>query len=86
MDCIRNISSCRCKLNLIIYFLAENRSNHLLEVNITIVSDKICKSSHSATSKKTPRGIDTATQLCAGELAGGKDTCPVRRIIHNIYI
>ncbi|KAL1117512.1 hypothetical protein AAG570_003831, partial [Ranatra chinensis] len=51
-------------------------SDHLLEVEIPIVEGEHCKMLMGVkNSTKVPNGIDTDTMVCAGDLAGGKDTC-----------
>ena len=47
-------------------------------VALTVQPHRACNESHrSAVGVKLPRGILDDTQLCASDLAGGKDTCQV---------
>ena len=50
-------------------FLVGPGSNQLQEVEVPVVSDADCARSNG------PFGFEPSTEVCAGELTGGKDTC-----------
>jgi len=52
------------------------QSNVLQKVNLTIIGRKECVEKYKASiGPKLAKGIVDASQLCAGDLANGKDTC-----------
>nr|CAD7261909.1 unnamed protein product [Timema shepardi] len=58
------------------YFLAEDPSDILLKVSLSIIPNNQCNQLYHSESKtnELAQGI-LPSMLCAGELAGGKDTC-----------
>ncbi|KAF6207894.1 hypothetical protein GE061_016343 [Apolygus lucorum] len=56
---------------------ASSTSPMLLEVEITLFNDTECVRlmGQSKDKMQFPRGIDTDTMICAGEIRGGKDAC-----------
>lgn len=55
--------------------LAGDRSNELMKVALNIIDNSHCQQLYER-SKKLRNGI-VSSQLCAGVLEGGKDTCQV---------
>jgi len=66
---------------------ADDQSSKLLKVSLPVVSHQQCTElwtpTVQATSSSLPRGIDHEGMLCAGDLAGGKDTCLVCSLTIN---
>lgn len=53
-------------------------SNVLMKVSLDLVEQSVCNSSYSSTiGKRLESGINPDSQICAGKLEGGKDTCQV---------
>lgn len=65
------------------YVLGEKSSDHLLKVNLDVIDNPQCNKLYEPESKSKTlnRGI-IDSMLCAGVLAGGKDTCLVSEIMH----
>lgn len=63
-------------------------SNVLMKVSLDLVKQNECNSSYSGSiqGKKLAFGINPKSQICAGEMEGGKDTCQVRNLIIFIII
>jgi len=59
----------------LLYSIVEPLSDELQKVTLDILSNNICKD-FIKPQKKFRDGI-VATQICAGVLSGGKDTCQV---------
>ena len=51
----------------------------MMKVSLPVQPYRICNESYrSNVGRQLPNGILDDTQLCAGDLKGGKDTCQVR--------
>lgn len=59
-----------------------------MKVSLNLVNQNECNHSYSASilEKKLAFGINPKSQICAGEMEGGKDTCQVRNSIIFIII
>lgn len=63
---------------------ASSTSKVLMKVSLDLVEQNECNRSYSFTmGKKLASGIDPNSQICAGKISGGKDTCQVYKIIFN---
>ena len=61
-------------------FLEGERSSVLLEVNITVLNNKVCETNYMFLPdflQRWPRGFIDDVILCAGELDQNKDACQV---------
>jgi len=76
----------RCKI-LVYLILGDRSSDHLLKVDLDLINNRQCNKLYEAESKTRTlnRGI-IDSMLCAGDLAGGHDTCLVSEIIYYIFI
>ncbi|XP_014262380.1 venom protease-like [Cimex lectularius] len=54
---------------------ADQLSTVLQEVDLSLIDGANCRKLFGSEGKITPNGIDARMQLCAGEIAGGKDAC-----------
>ena len=65
-------------MNIFLCVTAEDPSDILLKVAISIIDNKVCNELYEqdGTTRELPRGI-MPSMMCAGELKGGKDTCQV---------
>jgi len=71
---------------IIISYLDGPTSADLLQVVLNVVPADQCDRSYSSSAgRNLSRGIDDDSQLCAGHLAGGKDTCGVRDFHMTMY-
>jgi hypothetical protein len=59
-------------------FTAEQKSDTLLKVGISIIDNKLCNELYEmdGVTRELKNGI-VPSMMCAGELKGGKDTCQV---------
>lgn len=58
-----------------------------MKVSLDIVEQDECNRSYAfTTGKKLAFGINPISQLCAGKMEGGKDTCQVRINFNSIII
>lgn len=55
-----------------------------MKITIDIIEQNECNRSYSyVTGNKLAFGINPNSQLCAGKMEGGKDTCQVRKYVYN---
>jgi hypothetical protein len=63
---------------LLFIYLAGQTSNVLMKVSLDFVEQNECNRSYSSsTSPNLEFGINPSSQICAGKMEGGKDTCQV---------
>lgn len=57
-----------------------------MKVSLDFIDQNDCNRSYSlnTASSKLDFGIDPKSQICAGKMEGGKDTCQVRKYFNNI--
>ena len=57
-------------------FIAEDNSEKLLKVTISLLSNELCKKSYQFDAKFR-NGFDSQSMVCAGDQYDAKDTCQV---------
>lgn len=60
-----------------VFLLLGNTQNHLRQVQVELIANKICNEPQAYNNAVTPR------MLCAGYLEGKRDACQVRGLINN---
>lgn len=70
--------------NINIFNLGSSSSENLLKVNLDVINNQQCNKLYEAESKTNTlnKGI-VDSMICAGDLAGGHDTCLVSKNIFN---
>lgn len=58
-----------------------------MKVSLDFIDQNDCNRSYSlhAAGNKLTFGIDPKSQICAGKMEGGKDTCQVRKHSNNTW-
>lgn len=57
-----------------------------MKVSLDLVQQNDCNSSYFLPkNKRLAFGINSNSQICAGKIEGGKDTCQVQRHLNYIY-